>query len=191
MFQLPGTATIKDIIAALQEMEAINQKADLFSIVGAPATASDTVGQLIAKLVTAKSTIVADLTAKGIPASSGEGFQSLVNKLVSLNGKRWATGTFTILDDETVTVSGLSFKPNYVVVYKNNTANSFDINFFIGNAVDGDIFFHKTAKRSAGGYVSGSYINLYADPIKFYDNYFTVFIITNAANDGYRWLAFE
>ena len=191
MAQLPSTATIKDIIAALQTLECINQKADLAAVVGSPAVSTDDVANIISKLQIAKNTLAANLTAKGQAASGSEGVQSLADKVGAYNGKRWAGGTFTINASGTVTISGLGFKPNYVMVYQNNTKSSFDINVYIGNAKDADVFFKSTLGPAFGGHVSGASQNLTTNALQLYDDYFSIFAITNLSATSFRWLAFE
>ncbi|MGG4440496.1 hypothetical protein [Brevibacillus fortis] len=191
MAQLPNTASIKDMVTALQTMECINQKADLAAVVGSPVVSTDDVATIITKLQNAKSTLAANLTAKGQAASGSEGVQSLADKVGAYNGKRWAGGTFTINGSGTVTVNGLGFKPNYVMVYQNNTRSSFDINVYIGNAKDTDVFFKNTLGPAFGGHVSGSTQNLTNNFLQMYDDYFSVFAITNLSATSFRWLAFE
>jgi len=137
MAQLPSTATIKDIIAALQTMECINQKADLASAVGSPASASDAVATIITKLQNAKNTMATNLTAKGVSAVGSESLSSLAAKINSLptsGAKRWANGanttgsslmTFTKLPSSSelavyLEVTGLTFKPSVIIVTSDN-----------------------------------------------------------------------
>jgi hypothetical protein len=133
MAQLPNNATIKDIIAALQQMECISQKADLAATVGSPASASDAVATIITKLQNAKNTLAENLTAKGQIATGSESVQSLADKVGAYNGKRWASGTVNISSAQknfrtyssgwTVTsrpyaeVTGLSFLPSIIILY--------------------------------------------------------------------------
>ncbi|TRY24365.1 hypothetical protein FOI68_17075 [Brevibacillus sp. LEMMJ03] len=129
MAKLPSTATIKDIIAALQQMECINQKTDLAATVGSPASASDAVATIITKLQNAKNSLAANLTAKGQSATGTESLQSLANKVNSLPVKKWATVTATVEGgggNSTVTVSGLTFKPSLIIVKHRNGANNGD-----------------------------------------------------------------
>ncbi|MDT3416185.1 hypothetical protein QO009_002053 [Brevibacillus aydinogluensis] len=114
MAQLPSTATIKDIITALQTMECINQKADLAAAVGSPASVSDDVATIISKLQNAKNTLAAYLNAKGGSAAGNESVQSLADKVGTLPVKKWASGNLMRQANSTV-VSGLGFRPRVVI----------------------------------------------------------------------------
>lgn len=93
---LGNKAKLNDIITTLQEMQGINQRADLKSA----------------------------LVAKEIDALDTDSVAELISKLNSANlvpdGKRWASGTFiTKVGTPTVIVSGLTFKPSIVVASEN------------------------------------------------------------------------
>ncbi len=115
MAQLPNTATIKDIIAALQMMECINQKVDLAAVVGSPALSTDDVATIISKLQNAKNTLAANITVKGTTANGSEGVQALANKVGSLAGvKKWASGT--VAASASITITGLGFSPAHIII---------------------------------------------------------------------------
>lgn len=119
MAQLPNTATIKQIITALQEMQAINQKADLVSVIGSPAVSTDDVATIITKLQSAKNTLAANLTAQGQTALPSDSLASLASKVTAAPVRRWASGTGSFRyssTDTTHRVSGLAFTPVLVVV---------------------------------------------------------------------------
>lgn len=121
MAQLPSTATIKDIIAALQAMECVNQKADLAAAVGNPAVSTDDVATIITKLQNAKNTLAANLAAQGQVASGSDSLASLASKVVAAPSKRWATGTKSnVPSSSTTTISGLAFTPTTVIVRSDN-----------------------------------------------------------------------
>ncbi|WP_420768764.1 hypothetical protein ACNR9V_03290 [Parageobacillus thermoglucosidasius] len=64
-----------------------------------------------------KRTMATNLTNKGTSASATESLQSLVDKIANVNtGKKWASGTFTS-SGNSITISGLSFRPSLVLVY--------------------------------------------------------------------------
>ncbi|MEK3745860.1 hypothetical protein NST23_24615 [Brevibacillus sp. FSL K6-0770] len=125
MAQLPSASTIKDIIAALQAMECINQKADLFSVIGSPALITDEVATLITTLQNQKNSLAANITVKGTVAVGTETIKSLVDKVASLPVKRSATGSFTATAAYSdYTVTGLAFKPTLVFLYSNSTTST-------------------------------------------------------------------
>lgn len=122
MAQLPSTASIKDIIAALQTMEAINQKADLAAAVGSPALSTDDVATIISKLQTQKNNLATNLSNKGTPSTGSETLKALVDKLAALPVKKIATGTIGAVTGAQ-TVAGLAFRPSIVYVYTTNPGN--------------------------------------------------------------------
>lgn len=108
---LDNTAKLSDIIGALEDMQAINAKADLASVVGAPANSNDTMATINSVIQGAKNT----LAAKMNDGSSGtEPLQGLVEKLVM--GKKWASGSGYV-NSAATTITGLSFKPSIIVLY--------------------------------------------------------------------------
>lgn len=110
MAKLPDTASISDIIKALTEVEAINQKADLVSVVGSPASNSLPVSDAVSKLLDAKTKLVSNLKAQGVNANVTESMIALANKIITMPNKRWAAGT--IQNAEKLEVSGLAFMPS-------------------------------------------------------------------------------
>lgn len=110
---LDNTASIKDIITSLQNMEGISAKADLASVVGSPASADDTMVTIVNHIQTSKNKGATNLSAKEVPANGNESLDSLMTKIGQIEtGKKWASGTSTsigyILD-----VSGLDFRAGY------------------------------------------------------------------------------
>ncbi|GAA4704071.1 hypothetical protein [Brevibacillus fulvus] len=115
MAQLPSTATIKDIIAALQTMEAVNQKADLAAVVGSPAVSTDDVATIITKLQNAKNTLATNINTQGLNTANGsESLSSLAGKVAAIPVKRSANGNLMRQANSTV-VTGLGFKPRVVI----------------------------------------------------------------------------
>ncbi|MGF9822610.1 hypothetical protein ABE430_08825 [Brevibacillus agri] len=121
MAQLPSTATIKDIIAALQTMEAVNQKADLAAVVGSPAVSTDDVATIISKLQNAKNTLASNITAQGLTTASGsESLASLASKVTASSVKKYAEGKAAPVWNGSVwvtTVTGLAFRPTFILFY--------------------------------------------------------------------------
>lgn len=121
MAQLPSTATLSEIIAALQTMEAINQKADLAAAVGSPALATDDMATIISKLQTQKNNLATNLTNKGAASTGAETLKALVDKVGALSGKRIATGTKNFntgtQPPSVLTVTGLAFRPTRVFLF--------------------------------------------------------------------------
>jgi hypothetical protein len=119
---LLSTASVAEIITKLQDLEVINSKADLVSVVGSPAVNTDPLADIIADIQTAKTSLAAKLSAGGITATNTEALQSLVGKATI--GKEWASGTQAVSNYMQqyyyqigpLTVSGLSFTPSLVIV---------------------------------------------------------------------------
>ncbi|WP_411503492.1 hypothetical protein [Brevibacillus centrosporus] len=183
MAQLPNSANVKDVIRELQTMEAINQKADLVSVVGAPATSSDSVAQVITKLVAAKTSLAANLTAKGQSAAAAESVQSLADKVGAYNGRRWAKGR-TAANSNKLSVRGLSFRPRYVIA--SLYFGSSDSNYYVSAWFDLSEMGHNTlavGKIGLGNQVIGSTAHA------IYDDGFDLWV-SSTPND-YIWIAFE
>ncbi|NKQ18444.1 hypothetical protein [Brevibacillus laterosporus] len=128
MAKLPDTASISDIIKALTEVEAINQKADLVSVVGSPASNSLPVSDAVSKLLDAKTKLVSNLKAQGVNANVTESMIALANKIIDMPNRRWAAGT--IQDDGRLEVSGLAFMPSFALCVRQNAGSgeSFFVN---------------------------------------------------------------
>ncbi|MCR1166709.1 hypothetical protein NE169_15340 [Clostridium botulinum] len=114
---LDNTAKISEIITALENMQGLNQKADLKNA----------------------------LIAKGINALDTDGVANLIAKLNSanlvLNGKRFAYGelSVTINTDRIMSITGLSFTPSKVIVscYEySNSPYTDSLNLIISNIAD-------------------------------------------------------
>ncbi|MED2006687.1 hypothetical protein P4V39_00965 [Brevibacillus borstelensis] len=123
MAQLPNTASIKEIITTLQELQAINQKADLAAVIGSPANASNPVASMVANIQNAKNSMATNLTKAGVLAAGTESLLSLANKIGT--AKKFATGTAqtnTVLlgnyrYDFYIDVTGLAFMPSHIICY--------------------------------------------------------------------------
>lgn len=125
---LDNTAKLSDIITELQNLEGINQKADLVSVIGSPAQSTDTIATLIADIQSNKNNLATNLTNKGQSASGTNTLANLinlVNNLADVGSKRYATGTFVGVAYNLATVSGLAFKPSMVTYYTSNQLGFF------------------------------------------------------------------
>ncbi|AGR47471.1 tail fiber protein [Brevibacillus phage Abouo] len=196
MAKLPDTASISDIIKALTEVEAINQKADLVSVVGGPATSGDNVATVIQKLQNAKNTLANNISNKGGSATGTESLQTLANKVASIPTKRWATGTVTIPGStgqtNTVTISGLLFVPTMLIALSSSDPSSNNpifhgyMNTYAYN--DTNMTGAKTWKRLDNNSTS-MFINQLTAPTT------GQFKLTNTLSSNYtdyvRWIAFE
>ncbi|MED1790360.1 hypothetical protein P4V47_23330 [Brevibacillus laterosporus] len=196
MAKLPDTASISDIIKALTEVEAINQKADLVSVVGSPATSGDNVATVIQKLQNAKNTLANNISNKGGSATGTESIQTLANKVASIPTRRWATGTVTIPGASgqinTVTISGLLFVPTMLIALSATDPSSNNPNFYgYMNTYaynDTNMTGAKTWKR-LDNYSLSMFINQLTAPTT------GQFKLTNTSSSNYtdyvRWIAFE
>lgn len=117
---LDNTAKISDIITSLEGMQGINQKAELASVIGAPATGEDNIATQITKIQDAK-----DIFAEKIGMDNTMPLQQMAESLVI--GKKWMSGETAItqtLDTyqfsataQSVVVTGLTFKPSLIICY--------------------------------------------------------------------------
>ncbi|MBN8200476.1 hypothetical protein [Bacillus sp. NTK034] len=95
-----------------------NGKTDIAGVIGSPATSGETFAQLKTHIQNSKNTLATNLTNKGQVSSGTESLTSLVGKVANVNtGKRFASGSVTVNNNDKFTVNGLSFKPSYVLVY--------------------------------------------------------------------------
>lgn len=105
---LDNTASLQDIITSLQNMEGINAKADLASVVGSPATADDSMAMISNTIQQAKN----DLAVKTGQVNNAP-LQSLIDNLVV--GKKWASGVQAGVGGY-IAITGLDFKPRTIVL---------------------------------------------------------------------------
>ena len=123
----------KTITGAINELfiSASNGKKLISDVVGNPLLATDTFQQQRDKIQTLKNTFASNLSSKKVSASSTEGLSNLINKILNINtGLKYAMGTLNRQNGErTATVSGLSFRPDFVYVNGlNGYIGSSDIN---------------------------------------------------------------
>ncbi|MBE1306249.1 phage tail protein, partial [Clostridium botulinum] len=123
----------KTITGAINELftSANNGKKLISDVVGNPLLATDTFQQQRDKIQTLKNTFASNLSSKKVSASSTEGLSNLINKILNINtGLKYAMGTLNRQNGErTATVSGLSFRPDFVYVNGlNGYIGSSDIN---------------------------------------------------------------
>ncbi|WPS87025.1 hypothetical protein SMD22_21385 [Brevibacillus halotolerans] len=189
MAKLPDTASISDIIKALTEVEAINQKADLVSVVGSPASNSLPVSDAVSKLLDAKTKLVSNLKAQGVDANVTENMIALANKIIEMPNKRWAAGT--IQNAEKLEVSGLAFMPSIALCVRQNAES--EESFFVNMVRD-----QKYAFRNPNGYFytfGNERGYLYIDSESRYKTGLTSdgFSIKSPRNspDTLNWIAFE
>lgn len=101
-------------------------KKDIASVVGSPATNTNTFAQLKTIIQDSKTTLAANLTAKGQASTNGETLSSLVAKVANVNtGKKWAAGLLGRINArETYKVVGLNFRPTTVIVKSSGSSST-------------------------------------------------------------------
>lgn len=112
---LDNKASIKDIITSLQNLEGINAKAELASVIGSPMTDEDTMSKMVNQIQTSKNELAGKI---GEGAEGTEPLQSLVDKVYV--GMKMANGTFINPPDDIYpqgTIRGLDFEPKVVMVW--------------------------------------------------------------------------
>lgn len=128
---LDNNAKIGDIITALGGMQGINQKAELASVIGAPATASDNVATQITKIQSAK-----DVFASKIGVPNTTPLQAMADGLV-VGGKK-ASGTITAstaglpfsqgsggtINRSYVEIAGLDFVPSKIELIRDGNTKT-------------------------------------------------------------------
>lgn len=110
---LDNNAKISDIINSLEDMQGINQKAELASVIGAPATASDNIATQITKLQGAKDTF-----ADKIGVDNTTPLQAMADVLEI--GKSVKIGSVFMPNSNAITVTDIPFKPSVIVLRTSN-----------------------------------------------------------------------
>ncbi|MED1792872.1 hypothetical protein P4V54_09325 [Brevibacillus nitrificans] len=195
MAQLPTNASIKDVIRELQVMEAINQKADLVSVVGSPAASGDSVAQVISKLINAKATLATNLQAKGQDATAADSVQSLADKVGTVPAKRWATGISASLPASTsaqdLVITGLGFKPSVII------AQALDVNItnpsvlYTSYWADSSYGWPGNTGNAAGGYSNNTSTMQIMPALTQTTDRAVIKVVTQGSVTRYRWIAFE
>lgn len=180
---LDNTAKISDIITALKDMQGINQKAELASVIGAPASASDNIVTQITKLQDAKDTL-----ASKIGVENTMPVQEMADALVV--GKKWASGNILEITGPTYSVTGLEFNPNVVLIFGDGTGLSsrFGEKYSAtGSGGNYASFVIQTSSGSASLPYSGSSIILKNNGFDLTGfSYYTGPVLNNV-----KWMAFE
>lgn len=110
---LDNTAKLPDIITALQNMQGVNGKADLASVIGSPATSEDTMAMMVGHIQSAKNELAAKM---GGDAKGTDSLRELAGDLVI--GKKWAEGTHEIQNKlDVMKVNNLDFNPDFFIYY--------------------------------------------------------------------------
>ncbi|MEK4146428.1 hypothetical protein NST02_04970 [Robertmurraya sp. FSL W8-0741] len=157
---LDNTASIKDIITSLQNLEGINAKAELASVIGSPVTDEDTMSTMVNQIQTSKNELAGKI---GEGTEGTEPLQSLVDKVFV--GKKWAngltpttgSGVFEIArNTATVTMNkfifeGLSFRPSFIVAKIFDGSIKTSITTYL---VGGDTYYQDTVKVAT--FIDGS-----------------------------------
>lgn len=113
--------TATDVEGAMLELFtfANNGKVDIATVIGSPATTSDTFATLKGRVQTNKTNLATNLVNKGTSASGTETLAALVAKVANVNtGKKMASGTVTTTGSTPwdITVSGLTFTARTILL---------------------------------------------------------------------------
>lgn len=132
---IAGLFTATNVEGVLEELFtfADDGKTNIATVVGSPATVDNTFSQLQTHIQNSKNTLATNLTDKGQTSAGTEPLQALADKVANVNtGKRYLTGTATSsattvtfksgnnINNNTnhVTVTGLTFQPSKINIYK-------------------------------------------------------------------------
>lgn len=164
---LDNTASIKDIITSLQNLEGINAKAELASVIGSPVTDEDTMSTMVNQIQASKN----DLAATIGDAEGTESLQDLVNKVVAgvkiTSGSTFPTiknavvanGNTTTTNSITIDTSLIGFVPKYILAWTSDLSGGtvsvwFNFNFYHRDATNyGNAMAYTTTFRAP--YVNG------------------------------------
>lgn len=167
---LDNTASIQDIISTLEELQGINQKADLKSALvdkGINALETDSVAELVTKLSNAN---------------------------LTLEGKRWASGETpnNPTSPYIASVRGLDFRPKYIILIVNNLTQSKRLVYsepIIQNSNGSyrinDYGVQIPINTTGAGTLSNQFQQIWS----IYDDGFD--IRESTSNSTYDWIAFE
>ena len=114
----------KDVNSALTELfqYADNGKKLISNVIGSPLSATDTFQQQKDKIQGLKNTMASNLSSKGQSASGTEGLNSLISKIKNIDTFKTAKGVLPATEKYgTVTVTGLTFDPKIILIYRSNT----------------------------------------------------------------------
>lgn len=113
---LPNNAKVSEVINLLNETQGFNQKIELASVIGSPALGTDNVATQISKLQEAK-----NILANAVNLPNETPIRDLAN--AANNFVNFASGVTAVSSLNTLTVSGLSFRP-YIIIFKLSTQTS-------------------------------------------------------------------
>ncbi len=168
-----------------------NGKTNIASVVGSPATASDTFNQLQTTIQNAKNTMATNLNNKGTSASGTEDLQELADKIANVNtGKKWASGTTSTIENYSLSVTGLDFEPNTILIRAERVYGG---SYFIEKAYSLEIGFNnelsdwKFVVDDGGSFDSA---NENGDSWTIYQDGFEVYL-GYSSDVTMEWIAFE
>ncbi|MDO0823579.1 hypothetical protein [Desulfosporosinus nitroreducens] len=113
---MDNTEKLSDIITALQRLTTINAKADLASVIGTPALATDPMATLVSLIQANKDDLVNYLQGMGQSAGSTDPLASLVSALESMDVVQTASGTATMPGTSGILITGLPFEPTTIKI---------------------------------------------------------------------------
>lgn len=85
---LPQNPNLNDVINELEQLQGINYKSEMASIIGFPALPDETIGQQLQSLSTLKSTLVSRLRQRQVEANVNETLLELIDKIQQLSRVR-------------------------------------------------------------------------------------------------------
>lgn len=147
--QLPSNASLQDVINELSQLEGINQKSELASVIGSPAAATDTVAQQIVKLQEIKDELAIAITEKGVNTEPGDSLEVMKENVEAISTGEPAYGVassnstqmnFDYYSSGSVTsyyleVSGIPFEPSQIVLVPTTNNNTSQITNYYKNLI--------------------------------------------------------
>lgn len=208
--QIPLTKEKFDYIGMINELfiNADNGQRSIANVVGSPTVVGDTYTKIANDIQGLKNSLATHLTNKGQPSSGNETLNNLVNKVQNVTtGARRATGTTvsssalvqgfqyagstSTIARNTLTVTGLDFKPTYIIAKWYDTANFRD-NVVIYEELPSGIY-PKTVKSSIyyQADLNNTTYNLKGDvgPANVYNGGFVIPV--SSGSTSYSWRAYE
>ncbi len=180
-----------------------NGRKGIVSVVGSPATNSDSFDTLKSRIQTDKNTLATNLTNKGQTSAGAETLAALVSKVVNINtGRKWASGTAISTQITSyvvgIAVSGLGFKPNIIICYSLVGTSMFYVGFYCADISTVACYYYKLPKAGNQSAGNGCYSLVLGTTTG--DDYYVINgafkIGTNSTSDStggntFNWIAIE
>lgn len=143
---LPNNATVRDVINKLEELQGVNQKSELSSVIGSPTTSNDPIANQIVILSDAKDLLADNLNIKNVPADNSESIISLAEKVGQIisGGMQYKTGSQSRSSNYSFVIPNVPFNPTHLFIFlpaggTNYFVKTPDLNISVNGSTTGAI----------------------------------------------------